>query len=175
MELSDPMGRATEEAAMKASVGDRLVQASSMVDGAVRDGRVVEVRHADGSPPYVVEWADTGERTLVFPGPDVHVEHGGEGERAAAARGTDVASTWRVQVTVTHEGRETLAQATLVSGAEHVGAVGRARRDPGDEPVPLIGDEVAVARALRHLADRLTDVAEEEIVSRTGVPARVHA
>jgi hypothetical protein len=159
---------------MKATVGDRLVQASSVVDGTVRDGKVVEVRHADGSPPYLVEWSDSGEVSLVFPGPDVHVEHHGEGERAESARARDVASTWRVQVTVTHDGRETLAQATLVAGAEHVDAVGRARRDPGDQPVTEIGEEVAVARALRHLADRLTDLAEEEIESRTGIPARVH-
>jgi hypothetical protein len=159
---------------MKASVGDRLVQASSVVDGAVRDGRVVEVRHEDGTPPYLVEWSDTGERSLVFPGPDVHVEHYAEGERPAPPVGADVASTWRVQVTVTHEGRETLAQATLVAGPEHVDAVGRARRDPGDQPVAVIGDEVAVARALRHLADRLTDIAEEEIEARTGTPAHVH-
>lgn len=156
---------------MKASVGDRLVQASSVVDGSVRDGRVVELRHEDGTPPYLVEWSDTGERTLVFPGPDVRVEHE-EGSRPAVSR--DVATTWRVQVTVTHDGRETLAQATLVSGAEHLDAVGRSRRDPGDPPVAVIGEEVAVARALRHLADRLTDVAEEEITARTGVPARVH-
>ncbi|MBC7292337.1 MAG: DUF1918 domain-containing protein [Actinotalea sp.] len=159
---------------MKASVGDRLVQASSVVDGAVRDGKVVEVRHPDGSPPYLVEWSDTGERSLVFPGTDVHIEHYGEGERPAPSVSADVASTWRVQVTVTHEGRETLAQATLVAGPEPLDAVGRARRDPGDQAVPLIGDEVAVARALRHLADRLTDVAEEEIEARTGIPAHVH-
>ena len=37
---------------MKASVGDRLVLASSVVDGTVRDGTVIDVRHPDGSPPY---------------------------------------------------------------------------------------------------------------------------
>lgn len=58
---------------MKASVGDAVVVASNVVDGAVREGRVVELRHADGSPPFVVEWADTGERTLVYPGPDTRV------------------------------------------------------------------------------------------------------
>jgi len=60
---------------MKAAVGDRIVSESGVVGGHVRDGRVVEVRHEDGTPPYVVEWADTGERTLVFPGPDSHVTH----------------------------------------------------------------------------------------------------
>ena len=60
---------------MKASVGDRIVSESSVVGGHVRDGLVVEVRHPDGSPPFLVEWSDSGERTLVFPGPDAHVTH----------------------------------------------------------------------------------------------------
>lgn len=63
------------EVEMKASVGDTVVVTSHVVDGAVREGRVVEVRHPDGSPPFLVEWADTGERTLVFPGPDTRVLH----------------------------------------------------------------------------------------------------
>lgn len=159
---------------MKASVGDRLVQASSVVDGAVRDGRVVELRHEDGSPPYVVQWSDTGERTLVFPGPDVHVERPGGGAPPAAGP-TDTASTWRVQVTVTHDGRDTTAQAVLLAeGEDRIDAVGQARRDPEDDPVTLIGEEVAVARALRRLADRLTGVAEGHIEGRTGSAAQVH-
>ena len=60
---------------MKAAVGDVVHVTSSVVDGAVREGRVVEVRHPDGSPPFLVEWGDTGERTLVFPGPDTLVVH----------------------------------------------------------------------------------------------------
>lgn len=58
---------------MRATVGDTIIVASNVVDGAVREGRVVEVRHPDGSPPFEVEWSDTGERTLVFPGPDTRV------------------------------------------------------------------------------------------------------
>lgn len=158
---------------MKARVGDRLVLASSVVDGTVRDGRVVELRHEDGSPPYLVEWLDTGERTLVFPGPDAHVE-AAVGDPADAAPPAAV-TTWRVQVTLLHEGPSTTAQAVLVAGTpDHLGAVGTARRNPDDGVVPVIGDEVAVARALRHLADRLIDTAEEQIEDSTGRPARVH-
>ncbi len=61
---------------MKASVGDHIVVASNRADRPARDGTVVEVRHGDGTPPYVVEWSDTHETALVFPGPDAHVEHG---------------------------------------------------------------------------------------------------
>lgn len=165
---------------MKATVGDRLVLASSVVDGPVRDGRIVEVRHGDGSPPYLVEWLDTGERTLVYPGPDAHVEAdvgpAPAGEKPSqGGKGAAPAVTWRVQVTVNREGPETTAQAVLVSGdPDHVGASGRARRNPHDPETPVIGDEIAVARALHHLADRLIDTAEELIEDSTGRPARIH-
>ncbi|RBQ12196.1 hypothetical protein DP939_44190 [Spongiactinospora rosea] len=36
---------------------------------------IVEVRNADGSPPYTVRWLDQGHLALVFPGPDARVEH----------------------------------------------------------------------------------------------------
>ncbi|MFI2755070.1 DUF1918 domain-containing protein [Cellulomonas sp. P22] len=69
---------------MKATVGDHIVNSSGVVGGHVRAGLVVELRHDDGTPPFVVEWEDTGERTLVFPGPDTtlrtpdgHVAPGG--------------------------------------------------------------------------------------------------
>lgn len=60
---------------MKASVGDRIVIAAKHVDGPVRDGEIIEVRHGDGTPPYVVRWSDSGDRALFFPGPDARVEH----------------------------------------------------------------------------------------------------
>lgn len=158
---------------MKASVGDRLVLASSVVDGAVRDGTVIALRHDDGSPPYTVRWHDTGEESLVFPGPDAHVE---VGDAPAVGVPEVVARTWRVQVTLSHEGPETTAQAVLVAGSpDHLGAIGHARRNPEDAEVEMIGDEVAVARALRRLADRLIDTAEDEISERTGNGAHVHA
>ena len=60
---------------MFARSGDRLVVRSLHVGGPVRDGEILEVRHDDGSPPYLVRWSDTGHEALVFPGPDAFVEH----------------------------------------------------------------------------------------------------
>ena len=62
------------EAEMKAVVGDRLVINAAHVDGAVRDGEVVEVRGKDGEPPYLVRWSD-GHEALVFPGAGAVVRH----------------------------------------------------------------------------------------------------
>jgi len=57
---------------MEAHVGDRLVTESNRVDSPRREGDIVEVRGADGAPPYVVKWAD-GHEGLVYPGDDAHV------------------------------------------------------------------------------------------------------
>lgn len=52
---------------MKAHVGDRLVLKGTHVDDPGRVGVVIELRHDDGTPPYVVRWLDTGHEALVFP------------------------------------------------------------------------------------------------------------
>jgi hypothetical protein len=169
---------------MKASVGDRIVTASGVVGARVREGVVVSVRNADGSPPYLVRWADTGDETLVFPGPDTVVRHeDGNGGPREGEQGTQVpvrSTTWHVQVTLVESSGSTTAEAILVAGpAEHgdVGplrGVGHARKDPHDTEVPVIGDEVAAGRALRRLADSLLGQAEEDIAARTGNKAHVH-
>jgi hypothetical protein len=61
-----------------AAPGDRLVIRGAHLDNPVRDAEVLEVRHPDGSPPYVVRWSDTGHEGLVFPGPDAFIEHLGQ-------------------------------------------------------------------------------------------------
>ena len=59
---------------MRASVGDRIV-----VHGhggqPNRDCKVIEVHGADGEPPYVVVWGDTGRESIFIPGPDAVLEH----------------------------------------------------------------------------------------------------
>jgi len=60
---------------MHAEVGDRLVVRSQHVDGPIRDAEILEVRGADGAPPYLVRWSDSGNEAFCFPGPDAYVEH----------------------------------------------------------------------------------------------------
>jgi hypothetical protein len=158
---------------MKASVGDRIVIASTHIDGPVRDGRIVEVRHIDGSPPYLVEWSDEGQPCLVFPGPDALVvsgEKAGEEQPAASPTGRRVRS-WQVRVDLFESGDETSAHAVLVTDATtHLDAQGTAHRRAGDRDVPEIGDEIAVARALRRLAEVLLGTASEDIAAIEGRP-----
>ena len=167
---------------MRAAVGDRIVTASGVVGGAVRDGVVTECPHGDGSPPYRVRWSDTGEETLVYPGSDTFVDpearaaadvRAEAGERDQARRGR--ALTWDVRITVVESGGSTTAEATVMNGPpDALRAVGHARRSPDDPEVPLIGDEIAAGRALRRLADRLLTVAEQDVSAAVGHKAHVH-
>ncbi|MBW1596420.1 DUF1918 domain-containing protein [Streptomyces sp. JJ38] len=59
--------------AMRARVGDQLIVRTPSDGVARRDGEIVGLHHADGTPPYDVRWSDTGRVSLVFPGPDAHV------------------------------------------------------------------------------------------------------
>ncbi|MFI6516082.1 DUF1918 domain-containing protein [Spirillospora sp. NPDC050679] len=63
---------------MNASVGDRLHVHGKTVGRSDRAGEIVEVRGADGGPPFVVRF-DDGHTGLVFPGPDAVVEAPREG------------------------------------------------------------------------------------------------
>jgi Domain of unknown function (DUF1918) len=74
---------------MQASVGDRIIIRGHHIGEPDRDGEVLEVRGADGTPPYMVRWEDTGHQALLFPGPDAtvqHFEHAGSGGPAGAVR-----------------------------------------------------------------------------------------
>lgn len=75
---------------MYASVGDRLIVHGLHVDDPERDAEILEVRGANGTPPYVVRWSDTGHEGFVFPGPDAIVHHSGERTKAPGS-GDEVA------------------------------------------------------------------------------------
>ena len=153
---------------MKASVGDRIVIASDRLDRPSRDGQIIECRNVDGSPPYLVEWSDTGRTSLFFPGADAHVSH--QGDVDTHHEPPRHVKTWRVELNLFESGDSTTAHATLLAEAPGIDAVGRARRSPRDANVPEIGDEVAAARALRRLADRLLGTASDDIAAVEGLP-----
>ena len=59
---------------MRATKGDLLTMPGRHVGDSDRSGEVLEVRGADGSPPYVVRWRD-GHDAVVYPGPEARVRH----------------------------------------------------------------------------------------------------
>jgi hypothetical protein len=51
---------------------------------------------------------------------------------------------------------------------------GRAKRNPSDANVPLIGEELATARALADLSHQLLEAASARIEAHEGHPVHVH-
>jgi hypothetical protein len=161
-----------EEHGMRATTGDRIILAGALVDQPTRSGRVLETG-PDGGPPYVVQW-DDGHTSSMFPGPGAVLRVvGDEGEQAseeaAPAPAAGSMRQWNVRVTIFEQGDETRATVALLADSpEALTARGSTQRGRDDPDNPHIGDEIAVARALRHLADQLLETAEHEIESATG-------
>ncbi len=167
---------------MRAQVGDHIVLTATRVDDPTRHGEVLEVGGADGGPPWTVRWSD-GHVGVFYPGPgavrsvapsDTAAPASPAEAAAPAGSGPEHVREWTVRVSLFENGDDTSASVVLLSDAPtHLTAHGASHRSTADRAVPEIGDEVAVARALRHLADRLLDAAEEDIEAMTGEPAQL--
>lgn len=161
---------------MRAQVGDRIILAGTRVDDPVRDGEVLEVKGSDGGAPYMIRWSD-GHTGLVYPGPGAVMKvESATDQPGPAPRVATLGKTkpWHLQLSVVEIGDNTRATALLVSDQHRqFSGQGDSHRSPEDQPLPAIGDEVAVARALRHLADSLLAQAESDIEAATGNDAYV--
>ncbi|MDQ4097845.1 MAG: DUF1918 domain-containing protein, partial [Actinomycetota bacterium] len=145
---------------MRAKVGDRIILAGEQVDRPTRDGEVLEVRGQNGAPPYLVKWSD-GHTGLLYPGPGsvLRVTPSDVDVTMPAATSEEQQGTvrqWQVRVAIFEAGDDTTATVALLADSPGEltarGTTHRSKRDRGDSH---IGDEIAVARALRHLADDL--------------------
>ena len=156
---------------MRAKPGDRIILAGELVDQPTRAGEVLEARGADGGPPYVVKWED-GHTSTMFPGPGAVLR-----VTDPAAAHTDVVAKpelgtlreWSVRVSIFEKGDDTTATVALLADSpEALTARGTSHRSHADPETAHIGDEIAVARALRRLADHLVAAAEHDIEEVTG-------
>jgi len=68
-----------------------------------------------------------------------------------------------LSIHIVEDETETVATAILDLRGEHFEARGSARRNPIDPAKPVIGEELAIARALRKLEDDITTAAETKI------------
>jgi hypothetical protein len=72
--------------------------------------------------------------------------------------------TWHVEVSFDEDRDRTQATALLrTPGGRELHGRGHARRNPADRPAPVIGEEVAAARALSDLAHELLEYAAAAI------------
>lgn len=82
---------------------------------------------------------------------------------------------WSITVDIDEQEDTTLAHVSMrTPTGQDVTGIGEAQRNPLDPSVPEIGDELAVARALRNLAERLLHTTEKDISNVTGEPAHLH-
>jgi hypothetical protein len=82
--------------------------------------------------------------------------------------------TWHVNVAFTEEGDRTRADAVLELASKRFHGFGRAKRAPQDPNVPLIGQDLAAARALADLSHQLLEAAADQIEAAEGHPVKVH-
>ncbi|SDK58210.1 DUF1918 domain-containing protein [Cryobacterium sp. Sr8] len=59
---------------MHAAQGDRIIIRGKNVETPDRHGEIIEVRGAEGAPPYLVRFSE-GHESVVFPGSDFLIEH----------------------------------------------------------------------------------------------------
>lgn len=158
---------------MKASVGDLVYVASA---GRSRAGVIAELRHPDGTPPYVVRWLDTGGETVLFPRgrdlDDVRVV-----PRPRQEPGLAVEHRWAADIELIETGQVIHVVAGLFTDD---GRAVEAVVDTGTQGAATLqaGEALAVADALDVLASELragaTDPGERfvDVRTRAGVRAR---
>jgi Domain of unknown function (DUF1918)/Domain of unknown function (DUF1876) len=171
---------------MHAAVGDRIIVAGATLGAPARDGEILDVRGPNGVPPYLVRWSDSGRESLFFPGPDVHLQHYGasqspEETARPAAEGSaqplpsaSHVTSWHVDIYLSEGDEGTAAHAVLHGVSQKLlDGRGTAVHRPDEANVPEIGNEVAVARALRGLADRLLATASDDMSAVEGRTVRI--
>src|SRR5690606_37002445 len=71
--------------------------------------------------------------------------------------------TCHIDVDVLADSDECQATATLTTTRGTVQASGRARRNPVDPAIPLVGEELAIGRAVRSLGEQLIAAAGDDL------------
>ena len=82
--------------------------------------------------------------------------------------------SWTVNVSFTEEGDRTRADAILELASQKFHGFGQAKRAPADPNVPVVGQDLAAARALSDLSHKLLESAAERIESFEGGPVKLH-
>lgn len=151
---------------MEAHVGDHVIVEGAKVGAPARRGEVREVLHGAEGDRLRVRWEGEGHETVLAPGTDLRVE-------SRAEQSLDKTSV-RIDVTLTEDADHCEAVArTRVRDREFAGW-GRARRHPADPEMPLVGEELAVARALSDISHQLVGAAADSLESALGRPVALH-
>ncbi|GGU91422.1 hypothetical protein GCM10010211_67700 [Streptomyces albospinus] len=77
---------------------------------------------------------------------------------------------WPVRLVLTEEDGTTRARVDLDTGTRSLTGHGRARCNPEDQDVPVIGDELAAGRAMKDLAGQLIRLADHDLAGVGAAP-----
>jgi hypothetical protein len=81
--------------------------------------------------------------------------------------------TAEIELSFDEDADHTEARASLVVRGVTFTGSGRARRNPADSNRPIVGEELAAARALSDLAHKLLDAAAEMVSEAEGAPVHL--
>ena len=152
---------------MEAHVGDHVVVEGTKVGQARRRGEVIELLPGAGGIRLRVRWEGDEHESVISPGPDCHVEAGDGGD------GLDRTSL-RIDVTLSEDADHCEAVAQVRVRGRDFSGWGRARRNPADPEMPVVGEELAVARALSEVSHQLVVAAADSLESALGRPVALH-
>lgn len=138
---------------MSISAGDRIEVTSNVLGVPPRLGTVLA---ATGGAGLRVQW-DDGAETVFVPAANCRVVSDDEEER------TEVTLGCQVDVTLVEADDECRATASVETTRGTLRADGIARRNPADPQIPMIGEELALGRALEHLGEQLVSAAHEHV------------
>lgn len=136
---------------MDARVGDRIEVTTNTLGVPPRYGEVLEA----GDSSLRVHW-DDGHESVFVPSSNCRVVDAG-------ARTGPTRLTCHIDVDLVESSDECTATATLMTTRGMVQASGRARRNPVDPVIPLVGEELAIGRAIRSLAEQLVAAAGDDL------------
>lgn len=68
-----------------------------------------------------------------------------------------------ISVHLVEDPSETNVKLVLDLRGDHFEAIGKARRNPVDPPLPAIGEELAIARALANLQEAIMETALDKV------------
>ena len=150
---------------MEAHIGDHVIVEGAKVGLARRRGEVLEILHGAGGSRLRIRWEGNDHESVIAPGPDLRIE-AGEG-------GVDRTSL-RIDISVTEDADHCEAVARVRMREREFSGWGRAKRNPSDPEMPVVGEELAVARALSELSHQLVVAAADSLESALGRPVALH-
>ncbi len=147
---------------MHATTGDRISVSAPTVSQPPRTGTIMEV--SPGGRMRVA-WDDGTESTYMPAAGAAVIMTGDGGHHTGPDR-----FGCTIDIAVVEQDGDSMATATMRTPRGSWTGEGASHRHPEDPSVPMIGEELAVGRALRSLADQLEQAAMDAIADHESRP-----